>query len=86
MRPIIVRYFAAFRAAMGVDEIGYTLPNDVQSIADLLIWLQKENGIAASVFADGSSVHCAINNELAGQDAILNAGDIVDLFPPVSGG
>ena len=83
---ITIRYFAAFREAMGVAEILVALPDGVGNISGLVSWIVAEHPHAAACLADRARVHIAVNNVLASADSAITAGDVVDVFPPVSGG
>ncbi len=86
MDSFTLRYFAAFREAMGKDQQEYPLPDAVHSIAQLLTWMEHNVPGAGPIVLDRARVHVAVNNVLANLDTAISAGDVVDIFPPVSGG
>jgi sulfur-carrier protein len=81
-----IRFFAAFREVMGSDQMAIALPETVKVARDMLDWLCATDANAQAVLANPARVHLAINNCLAGPNAPLSQGDVIDIFPPVSGG
>jgi molybdopterin synthase sulfur carrier subunit len=86
-----VRYFAAARAAAGVEEEVYELPAG-STVADLLqAVLAMERALppagtpALQRILSRSSF---LLNEVAVRDraTVLNPGDVVDVLPPFAGG
>lgn len=80
---IEVRYFASFRESLGLGSEHLEWPN-AQPAAVLLERLQGRGEPWTRVL--GARVMIAINQELAGSDALVRDGDEVALFPPVTGG
>jgi molybdopterin converting factor small subunit len=86
-----VRYFAAARAAAGVEEEGFNLPPGA-TVADLL---QAVLAVDRAVPPAGTpalerilSRSSFLLNEVAVRDrtTVLNPGDVVDVLPPFAGG
>jgi len=86
-----VRYFAAARAAAGVEEEGFDLPAGA-TMADLL---QAVLAVDRPVPPTGTpplqrilSRSSFLLNEVAVRDraTVLNRGDVVDVLPPFAGG
>ena len=86
-----VRYFAAARAAAGVEEEAYDLPSG-STVADLL---QAVLAMDRAAPPDGTpplqrilSRSSFLLNEVAVRDraTVLNQGDVVDVLPPFAGG
>jgi molybdopterin synthase catalytic subunit/molybdopterin converting factor small subunit len=73
---VTVRLFAVLRERAGSDSIELEL-SDGATVRD---------AIAAVQVADGVPVLMAVNREVAGDEAVLSAGDELALLPPVSGG
>jgi len=86
-----VRYFAAARAAAGVDEESFGLPSEA-TVSDLL---QAIIAVDRALPPAGTpplqrilSRSSFLLNEVAVRDhtTVLNAGDVVDVLPPFAGG
>ena len=75
-----VRYFAAFREAAGCET--ETLATSAGSAAELFAECAERHAGLQSY----SSSLVAINDEMAGWEAVLHDGDEVLFFPPVAGG
>lgn len=86
-----VRYFAAARAAAGVEEERFDLPSGA-TVTDLL---QAVLAVDRAEPAPGTpplqrilSRSSFLLNEIAVRDhtTVLNPGDVVDVLPPFAGG
>jgi sulfur-carrier protein len=73
-----VRFFASLREQIGCDGASVEI-GEVATAAD--IWLQASGGKPLP-----AQVKVAINQEYAHPNAIINDGDEVAFFPPVTGG
>lgn len=78
-------YFAWLRSKVGVGEETVT-PAEVQDVSSLIAWLKERGPGHAAAFADLSVVRVAVNQDYAGLDHPVTAGDEVAFFPPVTGG
>ena len=76
-------YFASVREAVGASEAQLTLSDDVQTIADLALYLEQTEVTLARRLA---SVRFAINEAFVSPDAPISDGDVIAVIPPVSGG
>jgi molybdopterin converting factor subunit 1 len=72
-----VHLFAALRERAGVNELALELP-DGALVRDALARVER--------LTSGVPVVMAVNQEYAGEDQVLSAGDEIALIPPVSGG
>ncbi len=77
-----VRLFASLRQAVGMGTLSYSLP-DGATVADLVRDLAAEYPRLPTA---AGAIYASVNRVYAGQDTILQPGDEVGLFPPVSGG
>ena len=86
-----VRYFAAARAAAGVEEERFDLPPGA-TVADLLRALlavdRAEPPLGAPPLQRILSRSSFLLNEVAVRDrtTVLKPGDVVDVLPPFAGG
>jgi molybdopterin synthase sulfur carrier subunit len=82
---IRLRYFASLRETLGIADEQLELPAGVGDVADLTRWLRGRGGDWDNALAD-RRLHVAINQVIAGPDAVIADGDEVAWFPPVTGG
>jgi len=85
-RSLHLLYFAWLRERVGRSEETLDLPEGVATVASLTEWLRGRGDGFAAAFAPGVPVRCAVNQEFAGPDTPIAAGDEVAFFPPVTGG
>jgi molybdopterin synthase sulfur carrier subunit len=84
--PLSVLYFAWLRERVGVSEETLSPPAAVATVADLMLYLANLDERHAAAFKDRKTVRCAVNQEFADPATILQPGDEVAFFPPVTGG
>jgi molybdopterin synthase sulfur carrier subunit len=80
---IEIRYFASFRESLGLGSERLEWPQALPAAA-LLERLRGRGEPWTRVL--GARVMVAINQELASPDALVQDGDEVAFFPPVTGG
>lgn len=80
-----VLYFASIREALGKDNEAVELPVGA-TVAGLIDALRARGGIYAEVLAANRRWRVAVNQDMAGLEALLQDGDEVAIFPPVTGG
>jgi molybdopterin synthase sulfur carrier subunit len=81
-----VRYFARLRESLGVSAEWVPLPDGVRTAAALRAHLATRGGAFAEALAPGKSVRVAVDQIMAGDEAVLADGNEVAFFPPVTGG
>ncbi|WP_353711765.1 MoaD/ThiS family protein [Arthrobacter sp. K5] len=86
-----VRYFAAARAAAGVDEERFELPagSTVESLLAAVLNVERPGPPAGTPPLDRILARSSfLLNEVAVRDrtTVLAAGDVVDVLPPFAGG
>jgi molybdopterin converting factor small subunit len=86
-----VRYFAAARAAAGVDEELFELPagSTVESLLTAVLDVERPEPPAGTPPLDRILARSSfLLNEVAVRDrsTVLAAGDVVDVLPPFAGG
>jgi molybdopterin converting factor subunit 1 len=81
-----VLYFAWLREKAGLGEEDVALPETIRDVDGLIAWIRRRGGGPAEALADLTAVRVAVNQEFAGFDHPLSAGDEVAFFPPVTGG
>ena len=85
-QAVDVLYFAWIREAIGQDGERLNLPPDVSTTGALLEYLVRRGGGYKTAFADTKKVRVAVNQDHVDMDHVLNPGDEVAFFPPVTGG
>lgn len=85
-RMIQVRFFAALRERAGQDVVEMPLPEGVGTVAELVSWLENSDETLARAFAATPCRMVAVNEVLGSEDSRIEEGDVVALFPPVTGG
>jgi molybdopterin converting factor subunit 1 len=79
-------YFAWLRQKTGRGEEQLSLPADVKTVSDLILFLKKRDSSFEDAFADLRRIRVAVNQDHCGFDTPLRDGDEVAFFPPVTGG
>lgn len=75
---INVQFFASLRESLGKQQVTLNYSNGIDVLA---VWRQASDGAAMP-----DNTLCAINMEYVKTDALVNDGDEVAFFPPVTGG
>lgn len=86
MPTVQILYFAWLRDRLGRAEERLTLPPEVGRVHELVGWLQSRDPVMAAILGEGRVVRVAVNQEFAGPDHAVAAGDEIAFFPPVTGG
>jgi molybdopterin synthase sulfur carrier subunit len=81
-----VLYFAWLKTRIGTGEEDLTPPPEVATVAQLLDWLAARSPAHEEALKARKLVRVAVNQEFAGPETPVAAGDEVALFPPVTGG
>jgi len=83
---IKVLYFARIKEAVNYSAEDIDLPKDVLTVTALKNYLSLRGETWSSLFNGKQVVRAAINHNLVDDLAMINAGDEVAFFPPVTGG
>ena len=83
---IKVLYFARIKEAVNYSAEDLTLLEDVRTITALKNHLSTRGETWANLFNGKQVVRAAINHALVDDLAIIQEGDEVAFFPPVTGG
>jgi molybdopterin synthase sulfur carrier subunit len=81
-----LRYFAWVREKVGRGEEAVTLPADVETIADLVLWLKARGPEYEEAFRRADVVRAAIDQIHVKPTALLAGAREIAFFPPVTGG
>jgi molybdopterin synthase sulfur carrier subunit len=80
-----VIFFAQLKDQLGIDKIDVDFQN-VRNVSDLKIALEKNYEGCEECFRTVTVLGVAVNHEYGTFDTLLNEGDEVAFFPPVTGG
>jgi sulfur-carrier protein len=80
-----LRYFASLREALGTGDEQLELPVDISTVAQLTSWLMKR-GPHWHDALNNTRLLTARNQSVVSVDAIVQDGDEIAWFPPVTGG
>ncbi len=79
-------YFAWVRERIGKQEEDVSLPPDVVTVEDLLVWLKGRGDEYAHALRHAEVIRVAIDHEhVDHRQKLAGAGEIA-LFPPMTGG
>lgn len=78
-------YFAGLREALGVATETLELPAGIETVTALRELLAAR-GAPWIALVTTKNLRAAVNQQMAGQDTRIQAGDEVAFFPPVTGG
>lgn len=83
---ITLLYFARLREVLGLSTEQATLPAEINDVQSLTEWLSQRGGAWQEELAQNKTVRVAVNQDMAGPDTAVKAGDEIAFFPPVTGG
>lgn len=79
-------YFASLREALDSDKEQLTLPENIGTIAQLKDFLAQRGGQWAASFTADTALLVSVNQQMANETSVINDGDEIAFFPPVTGG
>ena len=79
-----VLFFASLREAMQIGNLKLTLTKPVE-VKDLILMITGQSALFAAALTERELL-VAINEQLASQQSMVQPGDTIALFPPVTGG
>ena len=81
-----LRFFASLRESLGLSGESIITPSEVETIADLRIYLIERGNPWADALGSDKVIRCALNQEIVKDSTSLVEGAEVAFFPPVTGG
>jgi sulfur-carrier protein len=82
---LTLKFFASLREALGCATEQLALPEQVATLGALRACLAARGGEWTRL-TESRSLRCAVNQQMADDDAKVADGDEVAFFPPVTGG
>ena len=82
---IEVKFFARLREQLNQDSMSVAY-REGMSVSELIQELRKAVPEFEKYLAQGFDLLCAVNQTMVDKSQLLNDGDEVALFPPVTGG
>lgn len=83
---IQVLFFASVRDRLGVESVSVDATEAGDTLDSLRTLLAARGGPWAEVFGNNDRLLAAINQEMAPLHTVIDDGDEVAFFPPVTGG
>ena len=83
---IKVLFFAKLRELLGTNQVDVTFTESDNKVSDVLAALRQKGEVWAEELNDNKSFRIAVNQEMVTEDVMINEGDEMALFPPVTGG
>ena len=83
---IKVLFFAKLRELFGTNQVDVTFTESDNKVSDVLAALRQKGEVWAEELNENKSFRIAVNQELVTEDVMINEGDEMALFPPVTGG
>lgn len=81
---INILYFASFRELFGQAQ--EQLPAQFSTVGELIAKLAERGEQWQETLVENLQVQIAVNHDIANRETIIQAGDEVAFFPPVTGG
>ncbi len=83
---LTVRYFAWVREKTGLGEELVDLPENVRTVADLIVWLKTRGPEFESAFEKSDVIRAAVDQTHVGHGTPIAEAREIAFFPPVTGG
>ena len=83
---IKVLFFAKLRELLWTNQVDVTFTESDNKVSDVLAALRQKGEVWAEELNENKSFRIAVNQEMVTEDVMINEGDEMALFPPVTGG
>ena len=85
-KDVKLLYFAWVREKIGLASETVTLPNDIETVSDLVAWLRSRGDNYQAAFAKDGLVRAALDQRHVRAAALIGDAREIAFFPPVTGG
>ncbi len=83
---MIIKYFSWVRDIAEIAEEELNLPNDVQNVNQLIVYLINKEEKYKKIFLKKNLIKIAVNQVYAKSSTKIKNTDEIAFFPPVTGG
>ena len=83
---LTILYFASIREAIGQGSETWAVPDQVQTLADLAVFLSEQSPAHTNAFSDMARVRAAVDQKMADLSTSIAGAREIAFFPPVTGG
>ena len=81
-----ILYFAWLRTQLGLAEEVINLPDNIESLENLIDHLRARNAAFEAAFSDMKVIRVAVDQEYVTENVSLKDVQEIAFFPPVTGG
>lgn len=81
-----VVYFSWVKERVGRDQDIIDCPENAETVAQILEFLQSKDAVYQEVFADLKKLRFALDQDFVGLETLLGSAKELAIFPPVTGG
>ena len=85
-KPVKLVYLSWVRERIGLDDESVQLPDTVETVRDLLTWLQSRGEEFAAALEFPDIIRVALDQEHVEHDERIGGAAEIALFPPMTGG
>lgn len=85
-RTMNILYFAQIRENIGISSDKIELPNDINTVSELIHFLENKGDNYKNAFAQSDLIRVAVNQEYVSLDHPVTNRDEIAIFPPMTGG
>ncbi|MGI9364706.1 MAG: molybdopterin converting factor subunit 1 [Rhizobiaceae bacterium] len=81
-----ILYFSWIRERVGIDEETIKLPENIETVLQLLLWLKSRNEQFAAALEFPEIIRVALDQEHVDHGELIGSPREIALFPPMTGG
>lgn len=81
-----ITFHSWLKNTLGSDEEELTLPQGIETVADLAAYLATKHEAAASIFETAHALRYVIDRQYVEPEHELGNASAIEIYPPVTGG